>query len=90
MLGGYQARRPRAGFETPLGQSRLHSFIEAVANVVLGFGIAILTQMAVFPLVGLRVPMDRQLLIGLAFTLVSLARSYLLRRLFVRIGRRGR
>jgi len=30
------------------------SLIEAIANVLVGFGLAVLTQIAVFPLFGLR------------------------------------
>lgn len=72
-----------------MSQSRAMSLIEAGANVALGFVVALLTQMALFPLVGIRLPLDRHLLVGLTFTLVSLARSYLLRRCFERL-RRGR
>ncbi len=68
-------------------QSRLLSLTEAVANVAIGFIVALLTQMALFPALGLRLSMDRHLLIGTAFTLVSLARSYLLRRVFERYAR---
>lgn len=68
-------------------QSRLLSLTEAVANVAIGFIAALLTQMALFPALGLRLSMDRHLLIGTAFTLVSLARSYLLRRVFERYAR---
>lgn len=71
------------------GQSRKASLVEAAANVAIGLGVALLTQMVVFPLVGIRLPVDRHLVIGLAFTAVSLARSYLLRRLFEQLGRRG-
>jgi hypothetical protein len=63
-------------------QSRLMSLVEAGTNVVVGYGIAVLTQMAVFPLFGLSATIGQNLGIGAVFTVVSLARSYLLRRLF--------
>lgn len=63
-------------------QSRLMSFVEAVANVVVGYGIAVLTQFLVFPLFGLSATISQNLAIGAIFTVISLARSYLLRRLF--------
>ena len=63
-------------------QSRLMSLVEAVANVTVGFGVAVLTQMLVFPLFGLRTTVPENLAIGLIFTVVSLARSYALRRTF--------
>ena len=63
-------------------QSRTMSLVEAVANVVVGFWLAVLTQILVFPLFGLAVTLTQNLLIGCLFTLTSIARSYLLRRLF--------
>ena len=68
------------------------SLIEAIANVLVGFGLAVLTQIAVFPLFGLRASLGDNLAIGGMFTAVSLARSYALRRPFeaIRIRSVGR
>ena len=63
-------------------QSRLMSLVEAIANVTVSFGVAVLTQMLVFPLFGLRTTVPENLAIGLIFTVVSLVRSYALRRAF--------
>ena len=63
-------------------QSRLMSLVEAIANVTVGFGVAVLTPMLVFPLFGLRTTVRENLAIGVVFTVVSLARSYALRRTF--------
>ncbi len=63
-------------------QSRTMSLIEAVANVAVGFGVAVLAQVVVFPLFGLDVPFADNLLVGAIFTAVSIGRSYALRRLF--------
>ncbi|OYW51729.1 MAG: hypothetical protein B7Z29_21310 [Hyphomicrobium sp. 12-62-95] len=60
------------------------SFIEAVTNVVVGFGLAVLTQVLVFPVFGIAVTFDQHVSIAAIFTLVSLARVYVLRRLFER------
>lgn len=68
-------------------QSRTMSFLEAVTNVVVGFALAVLTQMLVFPVFGIAVPFDQHVSIAAIFTLVSLARGYLLRRVFNRYGR---
>lgn len=70
-------------------QSKRHSFIEAVLNTAIGYFIAIATQMAVFPLFGIHIPLHEDLLIGLIFTVVSLVRSYALRRLFNRWHLKG-
>ena len=65
-----------------MSQRRLHSAVEAVANVAIGFGVALATQIVVFPWFGLAVPMADQVGIALIFTAVSIARSYAVRRLF--------
>ena len=66
-------------------QTRTMSAVESVANVAIGYGVAVLTQLAVFPLFGLHASLTDNLAIGAVFTVVSLARSYLLRRLFNRL-----
>ncbi|MCF8162325.1 MAG: hypothetical protein K9J78_00630 [Polynucleobacter sp.] len=63
-------------------QSRLMSLVESLANVLVGYGVAVATQMVVFPLFGLAVTVSDNLLIGLIFTAVSILRSYALRRGF--------
>ena len=63
-------------------QSRLMSLVESRVNVLVGYGVAVATQMVVFPLFGLAVTVTENLLIGLIFTVVSLVRSYALRRGF--------
>ena len=66
-------------------QSRLMSLIEAVTNVAVGYGLAVITQIIVFPWFGLEAALGEHMAIGMAFVAVSLARSYLLRRLFALI-----
>ena len=63
-------------------QSRLMSLVESLANVLVGYGVAVITQVVVFPMFGLAVTIAENLLIGLVFTGVSLVRSYALRRSF--------
>ena len=63
-------------------QSRWLSFVEAITNIVVGYALAVLTQIIVFPLFGLQASLGENLLIGGLFTCTSLARSYVLRRLF--------
>ena len=65
-------------------QSRTMSLVEAATNVVVGYVLAIATQIVVFPLFGLEAALGEHLAIGLAFVGVSLARGYMLRRLFER------
>jgi len=70
-------------------QTRLMSLIEAITNVVVGYGLAVVTQMLVFPVFGLHTTLAQNLKLGLIFTGISLIRSFALRRLFeaVRVGR---
>ena len=70
-------------------QSRLMSGVEAVTNVAVGYGVAVGTQIVVFPWFGLQASLGDTLAIGAIFTLVSLARSYVLRRVFNGWTRRG-
>lgn len=70
-------------------QSRAMSFVEAATNVVVGYVLAIATQIVVFPWFGNEAALGEHLAIGLAFVGVSLARGYLLRRLFETVRMRG-
>lgn len=63
-------------------QSRLESLIEAAINVALGYMVALGAQLVVFPLFSINIPLSSNIAIGMIFTLVSLVRSYALRRLF--------
>ena len=65
-------------------QSRRQSLIEAITNVVLGYALAVITQIVVFPWFGLQVSLSDNLAIGALFVMISLLRSYALRRLFER------
>ena len=58
------------------------SLVESLTNVVIGYAVAVLTQLIVFPLFGLEVSLTQNLGIGLIFTGVSIARSYAIRRIF--------
>lgn len=72
-------------------QTRSMSALEAVANVAVGFWVGILSQVLVFPLFGFKAAPSAHLAIGAVFTVVSLVRSYILRRVFETIRvRRGR
>ena len=63
-------------------QSRMMSAIESIANVLVGYGVAVATQAAIFPLFGLIATLEQNMAMGAVFTIVSLVRSYVLRRVF--------
>ena len=61
-------------------QSRLDSFIEAWLNVLIGFGVSVLANFVIFPLVGIGASTTQIIAVGIFMTFVSVARSYLVRR----------
>lgn len=63
-------------------QSKKHSMIESLTNVMIGYVVALLSQLAVFPLFNIHIPFSDNLLITAYFTLISLVRSYIVRRYF--------
>lgn len=63
-------------------QTKTQSLVEAGANVLVGYLVALLSQLLVFPLFGIHVPFSSNLAIGAWFTVISLIRSYVLRRWF--------
>ena len=66
-------------------QSKRNSAFEAVANVAFGYLVSVLANVLILPLFGYNVTIGDSFAIGLAFTVVSLVRSYVLRRLFNRL-----
>ena len=68
-------------------QSRLMSLAEAASNVMVGYALAVVTQIVVFPWFGLETGLSEHLTIGLAFVCISLVRGYVLRRLFDYLGK---
>ncbi len=67
----------------PISLTKKGSALEAIVNVAIGYGISFIGQIVVFPLLGVRATLTQNLLLGVGFTIVSLGRSYLLRRLFI-------
>lgn len=63
-------------------QSRAMSLVESLANVAVGYGVAVVTQILIFPIFGLHTTLAQNLMMGAIFTVVSIGRSYALRRLF--------
>ena len=65
-----------------MNQTRLGSLIEALFNVAIGFGINFVANMLILPLIGFHITPGQNLFIGVLYTLVSVARSYVIRRWF--------
>ena len=58
------------------------SLVEAITNVLVGYGIAVATQLVVFPWFGLPARVSDAVAIGAIYTVISIARSFALRRVF--------
>lgn len=66
-----------------MNQARIDSFMESLTNVAIGFGINFAANVLILPAV-LGVPVDFTALglIGLLYTIISVVRSYTIRRVF--------
>lgn len=65
-----------------MAQTRTQSWVEAGANIAIGFGINLVANLLVLPLFGFYPTVTDAFGIGVIFTLISLVRSYALRRIF--------
>jgi hypothetical protein len=66
-------------------QNRINSFIESVVNVIIGFLINFIANIYILPLFGFNITINQSIQIGLIFTLISIIRSYLIRRWFNKV-----
>lgn len=72
-----------------MSQRRLTSFIEAVVNTGLGFGISVVAGVLVYPLFGVTFRLYELTAITAIFTVLSIVRGYIVRRIFVWTHRKG-
>jgi len=70
-------------------QSRLHSIAEAVAGTAIGFVVSVAASMVVYPAHGHAFTLAENVSITLIFTVLSVVRSYVVRRAFVALHRKG-
>ena len=68
------------------GQKKSHSFIEVCLNTAIGYVIAVSAQILIFPYFDIHASFESNLKIGMIFTVISIIRSYVMRRLFNYIG----
>ena len=66
-----------------MSQTKLGSFVEAWANIAIGFAINFFANMVILPMFGFAsLTAGKNFCIGVLYTFISLARSYVLRRWF--------
>ena len=63
-------------------QSRSASLTEAVLNTLAGFGISLAAQWFFLPLLGVAISLHQNLIFALIMTVISIARTFVLRRVF--------
>lgn len=69
-------------------QTKKMSLIETTVSVAIGYIVALLSQIIIFPLFNINVTIGQNLLIGLFFTFTSIVRGYFVRRLFNRLSKK--
>ena len=65
-------------------QTKTQSAVESVANVAIGYGVSLAANAAILPLFGIAISTADNLVIGAIYTVISIARSYCVRRAFNR------
>lgn len=70
-------------------QSRKHSFFEAVLNTASGFIISLIVTELTFPIFNLHPSFAENFAITTIFTIISIVRSYVWRRIFNSLYKRG-
>lgn len=65
-------------------QSKTYSILESCCNVFIGYSIAVISQIIIFPFFNIHIPFTSNLKIGMWFTIISILRSYLIRRFFTK------
>jgi len=63
-----------------MNQTRAGAFKEALINVGIGYTVGLASQIVLFPLVDIHVPLTTNLELSVYFTVVAIARTYLVRR----------
>ena len=68
-------------------QTRLMSMVETITNVAIGLVVSFLSQVVIFKYYDIHISLAQNLELTLYFTVVSILRSYALRRFFNSIRR---
>ena len=63
-------------------QTKKQSLIETSANIFIGWIISVASSAIIFPLLGVDLPLEANLKASVFFTIVSIARTYFVRRYF--------
>lgn len=65
-----------------MAQTKFGSFVESWANIAVGFTINYTANLLIFPLFHMHISPANNFLLGMIYTVISLVRSFILRRYF--------
>ena len=65
-----------------MGQSRIKSVTESVINLIVGMVLSLTVQVYLFPVIGINLSLNKNILVMLIFTVLSFCRNYIIRRVF--------
>ena len=65
-------------------QSKKMSFVESWVNIAIGYTINFTANMIILPMFGFDIKFKQNVFLGLLYTIISLVRSYCIRRWFNR------
>ena len=69
-------------------QSKIHSLYESLLNIFIGWVISVISSAIIFPLLGVDLPLEANLKASVFFTIISIVRTYFVRRYFNRLHRK--
>ena len=67
-------------------QSRLASWMESITSTAVGFGISLAAQIVFLPMLGVSITLSQNVTFAIIMTAISIARGYVLRRVFEHFG----
>lgn len=70
-----------------MSQSRKDSFAECITSTFVGYWVAVIATQIILPKFGIPVRIDQNLAISAFFTVISVVRSYIFRRIWNHFGR---
>ena len=65
-----------------MSQSKKHSLLESISNVIAGLVISFCIQLIIYPLLKIEVSINQNVFITFVFFVASFVRGYVIRRIF--------
>jgi len=66
-------------------QTKKHSLLESLTNVIVGLLMSFLTQLIIYPFLDIKVSLNQNIIITAVFFIISFVRGYVIRRIFNKI-----